>query len=88
MCAILVGGVCDLLNFESYSAKSFSRGNLRKISTSKIERYTVWLTCFQKRTNFGRSEKIISRWKIEGLDETEYTCLAANNGGVALILYI
>ena len=30
--------------FESYSAKSFSHGNPRKISTSKIERYMVVLT--------------------------------------------
>ena len=41
MCAILVGGVCDLLKLENYSSKSFSHGNPRKIRTSKIERYTV-----------------------------------------------
>ena len=40
----LVGWVCDLLNFENYSAKSFSHGNPRKISTSKIERHTVYIT--------------------------------------------
>ena len=40
-CAILVGVVCDLLNLENYSAKSFSHGNPWKISTSKIECYTV-----------------------------------------------
>ena len=40
-CAILVGGVCDLLNLENNSAKSFSHGNPRKSSTSKIEHYTV-----------------------------------------------
>ena len=39
--AILVGGVCDLMNLENYSAKSFSRGNPQKISSSKIERYTI-----------------------------------------------
>ena len=38
---ILVGEVCDLLNLENYSAKSFNHGNPRKLSTSKIERYTV-----------------------------------------------
>ena len=40
-CAILVGVVCDLLNFENYSTNSLSHGNPRKLSTSKIERYTV-----------------------------------------------
>ena len=40
--SILVGGVCDLLNLENYSVKSFSHGNPRKISTSKIEHYTVF----------------------------------------------
>ena len=34
----------DLLNLENYSAKSFSHGNPQKISTLKIERYTVILT--------------------------------------------
>ena len=34
----------DLLNLENYSAKSFRHGNPRKISTSKIGRYTVILT--------------------------------------------
>ena len=37
-----IGGVCDLLNLENYSAKSFSH-NLIKISTSKIECYTVYI---------------------------------------------
>ena len=41
-CAILVGGVCDLLNLENYSTKSF---------TLKTERYTV-ATYFSV-TNFG-----------------------------------
>ena len=39
-CACEVGGVWDLLNLKNYSAKSFGHSN-PKISTSKIERYTV-----------------------------------------------
>ena len=52
LCAILVGGVCDLLNIENYSAKSFSHGNPRKISTSKIECYTVYIYIYIYSVNY------------------------------------